>query len=659
MSRKGLLLVFLGLIALMPALPLKAAPLEVRVLLVGVGHFATGSEGLDPLEGPANDIAAMQSSLQARLATLHPQFKVLQDGAATHDAILQEIHDFLGPLKSGSTAIFYFSGHGSRVYGVDPHKPDRYDSTLIPYDARLSGHATRDIRDVELGAKLGELDVRGVHVIAILDSCFSGGATRGRGKVRFAPATGKLPPPSVVTDVSAPPAAPIGQWVSLRTRRANQVVFSASEGDSKAYESVYAGTAMGEFTRAMVDSLRIAPPTMTYRELAFNIRSRFQHWRVEQSPHVEGDLDQLAFEPGSGRGRAVIEAQALDSGHYQMGAGSLVGITQGSEYGLYATASQASFAAPSAALGVAAVQTVTLKTATLEVSEPHLPKTVFLSERTHKFLGEPVRVWLDDSVDARVQQAIRQNPGAITGVVLAPEESAEISIALKSGQLVGQPATGRPIPIPESTGVTPEESILAFFRSAARAKALLDLRQNDSTIEAHMRVLIVDSASHGLLAPEQHDGAFIVRAGDVIRVCLENGASTAGNLHFYLFGISDQFDIDALFPPLTQGSDVPLRKNVSIPTDTMDVLEAGVDTLKLIVTSTEIPAYVVSQVSNDGQGRGVPPSSFSPLDQYLSDAAKGLRIGPRSVGTIAATREALVEIQTAQGPRHLAATTCQ
>lgn len=632
-----------------------APPNQVRILLVGVSQFDPRTSGVEALDGPPNDLAAVQSALAQRLvATSSLQMHTLLNQQATRAAILAEIRDFLGPLPAGGTAIFYFSGHGSRVYSPVPHKPDRYDSTLVPYDARVPGQANRDIHDVELGEALKSLDQRGVHVLVILDSCFSGGGTRGRGRPRMAPSV-RLGTPNVVTESDAsknpettPPSTETPTFAVIRGARHQQVVFSASEADAPAYESADGnGVVMGEFTRALVDGLQTGPRVMSYRELAFDIRTQLRTLRVDQSPHFEGVLDRLAFEAGGlGRGHLVIEAQRASAGHYSMSAGKLVGITQGSVYNAYDTASKAAFGT-AAALATAVVGSVTLGDAELTITGSRLPQALFLAETTHRFDGELLRIWLADTIDGATRQQMNTKVAAVTGVVLAErKELAELTVEMNDGVLRSKDLAGFEVKIPVPSGTSRAEALISFLRSASRAKSLTALRQDDPTMDVGFTLMLVDKRTGGALEPEQHAGAYVAHAGDTIRVCLKNGRSKS-KLHFYLLSLGGAYELHVLYPALEVGTDRPLGPGVSIPTDDIDVSESGTDRLKLIVTDAPIPAYVLERIDNEGRAAGPPPAQMSPLDHFLSDVAVGARIGPRPLLKNWTSREALVEVREA------------
>src|SRR5439155_4966160 len=75
----------------------------------------------------------------------------------------------------------HYCGHGGRTPTRWPDlKPDGLDESLVPYD--IAKPTAQYLRDVELAHLLGAMVAKGLAVTLVLDSCHSGGATRGVGR---------------------------------------------------------------------------------------------------------------------------------------------------------------------------------------------------------------------------------------------------------------------------------------------------------------------------------------------------------------------------------------------------------------------------------------------------------------------------------------------
>ncbi|MEM8546489.1 MAG: caspase family protein, partial [Cyanobacteria bacterium P01_H01_bin.119] len=90
--------------------------------------------------------------------------------------------------KPGDVVAFHFSGHGSRVVDPDNDHPDGLNSTLVPSDGQFppdfprKGGDVNDISGHTLFLLMSALQTE--NVTLVLDSCHSGGGTRGNLQVR-------------------------------------------------------------------------------------------------------------------------------------------------------------------------------------------------------------------------------------------------------------------------------------------------------------------------------------------------------------------------------------------------------------------------------------------------------------------------------------------
>lgn len=152
-------------------------------LLVGIGHYPRDA-GLEDLPGAAGDVQRMKEVLTERFGFREEDCRTLIEDQATHAAIVQAFRDFLIQRSGPRTyAVFYFSGHGSRIpdeSGLRTAEPDGFDSTFVAYDSR-SGEAdgAHDLTDDELRSLLSKLVERTPNVLVVTDACHSGGAVRG------------------------------------------------------------------------------------------------------------------------------------------------------------------------------------------------------------------------------------------------------------------------------------------------------------------------------------------------------------------------------------------------------------------------------------------------------------------------------------------------
>ncbi len=94
--------------------------------------------------------------------------KLLTDGQATHDAILQALVDYQSLAGENDSLLIYYAGHGFSDESANK-------AYWLPADANSSMSPHRIIAD-ELTEDLRSLKAR--HVLVISDSCYSGGLSR-------------------------------------------------------------------------------------------------------------------------------------------------------------------------------------------------------------------------------------------------------------------------------------------------------------------------------------------------------------------------------------------------------------------------------------------------------------------------------------------------
>lgn len=153
-------------------------------LLVGINKYQAS---IRPLRGCLTDVEMQRELLLHRFGFNSQDIITLTDEKANRQNILETFENHLiKQAKPGDVVVFHFSGHGSRVIDPNPINPDGINGTMMPYD-RYSEN-TRDagkVRDI-MGKTLFLLmyALQTENVTAVLDSCFSGGGTRGNLVVR-------------------------------------------------------------------------------------------------------------------------------------------------------------------------------------------------------------------------------------------------------------------------------------------------------------------------------------------------------------------------------------------------------------------------------------------------------------------------------------------
>lgn len=148
-------------------------------LLVGINAYPDR-----PLQGCVTDANLQQQLLIHRFGFNPKDIVILTDRQATRQGILTAFEEHLiEQAKPGDVVVFHFSGHGSRVKDPDKDPPDGLNSTLVPIDySQATGNVVQDIMGHTLFLLMSAIQTE--NLTFVIDSCYSGGGTRGNLRVR-------------------------------------------------------------------------------------------------------------------------------------------------------------------------------------------------------------------------------------------------------------------------------------------------------------------------------------------------------------------------------------------------------------------------------------------------------------------------------------------
>lgn len=266
---------------------------HLYALLVGIGAYPAP---VPPLAGCVNDVRTMAEVLRGRVEPADLSTLVLTDGQATREAVLSALPGHLGAAGPDDTALFYFSGHGSRQ-AAPPERwagePDHRNETIVCVDSRQPG--SWDIADTELAAHIAQIAATGCHVLVVLDCCHSGSGTRDVDeRVRLAPDDPRVRPATSFSETamaqatgttrSATPPEGRGAWAPPAGRH---VLLAACRSDEKAKEVTALGQYRGALSVALEAALREGDGHLTYREVLRAVSAGVQRRTVDQHPQLE------------------------------------------------------------------------------------------------------------------------------------------------------------------------------------------------------------------------------------------------------------------------------------------------------------------------------------------------------------------------------------
>lgn len=230
-------------------------------LLVGINQYQDS-----PLQGCVTDVNLQQQLLIHRFGFNPQDIVMLTDEKATRQGILTAFEEHLiKQAKPNDVVVYHFSGHGSKVRDPDSPDcdfPDCLNSTFVPFDSSSSGlpglgNAVPDMMGRSLFLLMYALKTENVTVV--LDSCHSGGGTRGNFRVRARNSSSQQPLDAELAYQQ--------QWLSKlnlspaefkRIRRlgvAKGVVIASAKRDQLAADASFNDFFAGAFTYLMTQYL--------------------------------------------------------------------------------------------------------------------------------------------------------------------------------------------------------------------------------------------------------------------------------------------------------------------------------------------------------------------------------------------------------------------
>ena len=169
--------------------PQLVKPKQTWAVVIGISKYEYVGPNLGFPSADANAVASFFID-QAELSPDH--IRTLYDSQATLSSIWAAMDWLTRVAGPDDLAIFFFAGHGYRGPDDNGDEKDGVDEFIVPYDAREAAMEATCLRDDDFGSRFID-ELRSKHVIIILDSCYSGGGTRGERSLHsdFRPAAGK------------------------------------------------------------------------------------------------------------------------------------------------------------------------------------------------------------------------------------------------------------------------------------------------------------------------------------------------------------------------------------------------------------------------------------------------------------------------------------
>lgn len=346
---------------------------ELYALLIGVDCYLPnqlpGGYYYQSLSGCVRDIKHVEAFLTGRLGMKPDQVLKLTASRGntqqpvepraewpTYENMVAKFKELINRAKKGDQVYIHYSGHGGRALTAykELKGENGLDETLVPTD--IGNSEARYLRDVELAYLLQSMVEKGLIVTIILDSCHSGGATRGVGKATprtMMPngagydRTKNRPTDSDVASLKnletvwkgltggTRAVKPESGWL---TEPKGYTLLAACRANESAYEDFFNGQEKnGALTYWLLDTLNSLGAGINYEMLYQRLLGRIRGWMVEQTPQLQGEGDRVIFGTERLKPRYGITVMQFDEANNRiaLNAGEIQGIRLGNLLAVY------------------------------------------------------------------------------------------------------------------------------------------------------------------------------------------------------------------------------------------------------------------------------------------------------------------------------------
>jgi len=264
-----------------------------KALLIGINRYKI--PGAD-LRGCVNDVKNMRTILTQQYGFADKDIATLTDLAATTKAMQAAVSKLIRDARKGDVLLLHYSGHGSNVPDANGDEADRRDEILCPTDLDWKKPFLDDwLRKTFDGLRAG------VNLTVIMDCCHSGSNTRVL-----------LPPDAPIIPRYLPSpwdlmAAESGRKLrgkvrgSLRRSTAakrkkkdvvdvaiSELLIAGCRDTQTSADAHLGGTFNGALTYSLVDVLKNAGGTISYRQLHEQTVTQLKRGGFDQVPQLEG-----------------------------------------------------------------------------------------------------------------------------------------------------------------------------------------------------------------------------------------------------------------------------------------------------------------------------------------------------------------------------------
>ncbi|MEG4453342.1 caspase family protein [Microcoleus sp. N9_A1] len=330
---------------------------NIYALLIGIDGYKPNRLYKD-LKGCVRDINLVADYLLKtvkipserifRLTSPNPEVAqtiATKDPEPTYANIVAQFKAITELAQAGEQVYIYYSGHGGRATTIYPELKgvDQEDEGIVPSDIGAGG---RYLLDVELAMLLKRMTDKGLIVTLIMDSCHSGGVTRGDGAIRTAPESDKTPPNQESLVASLEELSK--NWKTLTEKVdgdiawvppiKNYLLLAACRPNELAYEYAFDGKERhGALTYWLIQTLATSSTALSFSKLYDRVCAQIQSKFPQQLPMLIGDGTRAVFGNEHLPPQYSVTVINVDAKQKQitLNAGLAQGLSNGTRFAIY------------------------------------------------------------------------------------------------------------------------------------------------------------------------------------------------------------------------------------------------------------------------------------------------------------------------------------
>ncbi|HEX9974564.1 MAG TPA: caspase family protein, partial [bacterium] len=236
-----------------------------KALCIGINNYPGFENDLNGCINDANDWTKLYQQFGFEVTTL-------LDSAARKLKIKTELQSMIWNSQAGDVLVVSYSGHGTSIPDTSGDEADFYDEALYVYDGAIIDDELRDIfKSIPYG----------VQMIVILDSCFSGTATRVLLKGSTRKKYLELYPIPQLADLQKRKEFLIGEDMK-------EILLAGCGDDEYSYDAYINGRYNGAFTRYAIDTIR---GNFNYEDFMNELRKKLPSREYPQTPQLDCSVE--------------------------------------------------------------------------------------------------------------------------------------------------------------------------------------------------------------------------------------------------------------------------------------------------------------------------------------------------------------------------------